>query len=220
MSYEIIYGKQVVKLARTDEVIIMLLAGSNNCYEIRPGGGQRRERNWFNFRYYCEEDFLGIKPNVLFDKLNAEIESCIKKRLVSPYKDAGDTPENIREHYGYYVSLSLCNQKCSDLSWDKYVNIFHKGIQNALTIEQLDSIGVNLLFDTYGTEGYPSPIPIKTEDSYYTELEKWQKWKAEKENNFFCLTFSPRNYELVLDLLKRKIEMPAEQGKDITPALF
>jgi hypothetical protein len=82
VSYDIIYGKQFVKLRKTGEVIPMLLSGSNNCYEIGVGGRNgRRTRDWSPFRYYNRKGKLSEKPSIILKSLEADLRKCIMMNL-------------------------------------------------------------------------------------------------------------------------------------------
>ncbi len=213
MSYEIIYSKQFISLQSTGEVIPMILTGSNNCYEIAPGGGNgRRERNWTNMRYYNEGTNLSVKPEVLLANLDAELVRTTKSHMESQYADAGDTPENIKAHFGYYASLAVGGGHCADTSWERWRNVFVNGIKGAKTIEELDALGVHPYFSHYsrdndGAPGYPG---LHTEQEYFTELEKWLTWQAtDGHNRSFSLSFIPMDTDAVLSRL-RAAEPPKE----------
>lgn len=99
MSYEIIYNKQFVSLRKTGEVIPMLLAGSNNCYDIGLyGRNGRRSRDWSNDRYYHQKGKISEKPEAILGKLDAEL-----RRMVREHHNRGDSdakPKDIRNHFG------------------------------------------------------------------------------------------------------------------------
>jgi hypothetical protein len=125
MSYEIFYGKQFVKLNQTEEVMPMVLAGSNNCYEIgRNGGTGRRERNWFNMSYYTDGK-LSSKPEEILNKIDRELIEKIDGNTKSQYRSDDDTPDNIRKRYGYYASLSISRSHTTGTSFDKWRNFIN-----------------------------------------------------------------------------------------------
>jgi len=81
LSYEIIYGKQFVKLRRTGEIIPMLLAGSNNCYDVKPNGKTgRRARDWTNVPWYNRKGKISEKPELIIKRLDAELARFIRNR--------------------------------------------------------------------------------------------------------------------------------------------
>ena len=212
MSYDIIYNKQFVKLRRTGEVIPMLLAGSNNCYEIAVGGGNgRRSRSWESFRYYNRKGKLSEKPEVILRKVDAEIGRYIRTR-----RDRDTKPADIRNHFGYYASLVVGSGHCGGTSWNQWRGVFANGIKNALTIEDLNKLGVNLQFNaSFGSSnGYPASVLIKTEREYFTEIKKWRGWHANGGRGFY-LDFSPYNTDRVLERLRAGRRKPPREKTDV-----
>lgn len=207
MSYDIIYSKQFVKLRKTGEVIPMLLAGSSNCFEIGVGGRNgRRVRDWTSLRYYNRRGKLSEKPEVILSKLDAELRRYIRKHR----GDNGTKPADIRNHFGYYASLVVGSGHCSGTSWNQWRSQFSNGIRNALTIEELDKLGVNLIFSYYcygeTPDGKPAELAIKTEREYFIELKKWREWR-DNGGRQFSLSFRPLNTDIVLQRIhapKRK----------------
>jgi hypothetical protein len=212
LSYEIFYNKQFVQLRKTGEVIPMLLAGSNNCYEIGLGGRNgRRSRSWESDRFYNRKGKISEKPEVILDKLDAEL-----RKMIREHRNRGDseaTPKDIKQHFGYYASLVVGSGHCAGTSWDKYRGVYANGIKSAMTVEQLDKLGVNLVFHAgYMSEnGYPASVPLKTEREYFAELKKWREWQANGGRHFY-LTFSPSDDARVVELIRRsKRKAPRER---------
>ena len=200
MSYDIIYGKQFIKLRKTGEVIPMILAGSNNCYEIGRGGRNgRRVRSWDSFRYYNGKGKFSEKPETILRKVDTELNKCIRQHR----GDKEVTPTDIRNRYGWYMAIVVGSGSCGGTSWAKFRSLFSGGIKNSRTIEELDNLGVNLVFSPgYNSEtGYPSSIGIKTEKAYFTERKKWLEWKGNNGRSFH-LTFSPSDTDTVLRRLR------------------
>jgi hypothetical protein len=205
MSYNIIYNKQFVKLRKTREIIPMLLSGSNNCYEIGRGGRNgRRTRDWESSRYYNRKGKISEKPEIILKHLDADLREYIRNHR----GDSEATPADIRNRFGYYASLVVGSGHCAGTSWDKWRSQFTNGIKQALTIEELDKLGVHLCFSAYCTSpnGYPSSVSLTTERQYFSELKKWREWQNQSKSGFY-LTFSPSNTDAVLERLhasKRK----------------
>lgn len=206
MSYEIIYGKQFVELRRTREVIPMLLAGSNNCFEAgtyRHRNG-RRARDWGNAPWYNRRGKrLSEKPEVILRNLNAELDRYIRRNRS---RKEGIKPADIRNDFGYFASVAVGGGRCCDTSWDLYRSQFVNGIRNALTIEELAKLGVTLYFhDVRGfresPNGQPAQVDITTELQYFAELKKWQAWQA-KTGKGFWLSFHPLGTDEVLRRLR------------------
>lgn len=201
MSYEIIYAKQFIRLRKTSEVIPMFLAGSNNCFEIGHGGRNgRRARDWANDRYYNRKGKLSEKPNVILGKLDAELRRRIRDRY-----DKEDKPADIRKRFGYYASIAVAGGSCSGTSWDLYRSQYVNGIKKALTIEELDRLGVNLYFHDVSIrespDGKPAEVHLKTEQEYFSELKKWREWQAGNGKGFW-LSFYPLSTDRVLERLR------------------
>ena len=202
MSYDIFYNKQFVNIRKTGEVIPMLLAGSNNCYEIGVGRRNgRRSRSWESDRYYNRKGKISDKPEFILKQLDAELRKMIRKHRER--EDSEATPKDIRERFGYYAAIVVGSGNCGGTSWDKYRGVYANGIKNALTVEQLDKLGVNLVFHAgYNSEnGYPASIPITKEREYFTELKKWREWKGQNGHSFY-LSFSPSDTDRVVERIR------------------
>lgn len=215
MSYEIIYGKQFVKLRRTREVIPIFLQGSNNCFDIgRNGGNGRRARDWSNFRYFNRKSKLSEKPEIILKNLAADLNSYIRRHR----GEDGTKPRDIRDHFGYYASLAVGGGSCSDTSWNLYQSQFINGIRNALTVEELAKLGVTLYFhDVRGfresPNGQPAQVDILTEQQYFVELNKWRAWQAISGKGFW-LSFHPLGTDEVLQRLRApKRKAPREKSR-------
>lgn len=214
MSYEIIYGKQFVKLRKTGEVIPMILAGSNNCFEVGVGGKTgRRSRDWSNDRYYLRKGKISDKPEVILANVDAELPRRIRNRY---HKE--DKPADIRARFGYYASVAVGGGHCGDTSWDKYRDVYANGIKGALSIEELNELGINLYFHTIWLnekpEGIPAEVTIRTERQYFDELRKWRGWQNGNGKNFW-IGFSPRNTDVVLERLRAPKRRAPRQKTEI-----
>ena len=204
MSYDIIYGKQFVKLRRTGEVIPILLAGSNNCYEIGTHGRNgRRTRSWDSMRYYNRKCKISEKPAVILKNLDAELNRIIRRHR----GDKEAKPADIRNRFGYYASIVVGSGHCGGTSWSKYRSQFVNGINGALTIEELHNLGVNLYIYTscYGDDcpgGEPATVLLGTERQYFEELKKWREWQG-NNGRLFYLSFRPHDTDTVLRRLRQ-----------------
>lgn len=207
MSYEIIYSKQFVRLKKTGEIIPMLLAGSNNCYEVRSDGRcGRRSRSWFSDSYYTKGK-PSSKPDKLMERVDAELRRVIKQHK----GDKEATPADIRRRFGYYVAMTLRSGTCSGMSWDQYRNLYAIGIKKAKTIAELDALGINLVFSVYEGKDCPAYVHIKTEAEYFAELKKWQQWK-ENGGKCFSLDFTPHDTDIVLKRLRAdNVKVPKQK---------
>jgi len=214
LSYEIIYGKQFVKLRRTGEVIPMFLAGSNNCFEAGTylNRNGRRTRDWSNDRYYNRKGKISEKPEVILKNLDAELRRRIRDRY---HKE--DKPADIRNRFGYYASVVVGGGYCSDTSWSLYRSQYANGIKTALTVEELAKLGVTLYFHDVSIRespnGKPDQVDIMTEPQYFVELKKWRVWQAESGKGFW-LSFHPLGSDRVLERLRApKRKAPKEKTR-------
>lgn len=217
MSYEIIYDKQFVQLRRTREVIPMLLAGSNNCYECptyeHPKG--RRERDWGHTAWFTRKGKLSDKPEIILRQLNAVLNKLIRQNRT---REEGAKPADIRKHFGYYASVAVTGGHCSDTSWNLFFSQFTNGIRNALTIEELAQLNISLYFYDVGMpgdspNGRPAQVDILTEPQYFVELAKWRAWAAATGKSFW-VSFHPLNIDEVLRRLHAlKHRTPREKTK-------
>ena len=203
VSYEIVYGKQFVKLRRTKEVIPMLLAGSNNCYDLPTYGHSRgrRVRSWSNAPWYNRKGKISEKPEIIIKNLDAELNRRIRNRY-----DKEDKPSDIRKRFGYYASVAISGRGTRGTSWNAWRSQFTNGIKNALTIEELVKLGVHLYFQgsTWGDKpnnGIPETMSLETEAQYFAELKKWRAWKQDNGRRFW-LDFRPYDTDIVLDRLR------------------
>jgi len=194
-----------VKLRRTGEVIPILLMGSNNCFDIGRGGRSgRRARDWSNLRYHNRKGKISEKPEVILKSVDAELRQRIRDRSFPKE----DKPADVRNRFGYFASLAISGQGTRGTSFNAYRSQFSNGIKNALTIEQLNQLGVNVYFHTltWGdqpTDGIPASVDLKTEAEYFAELKKWRAW----QNGIgmvkgFYMGFHPYDDTLVLERLR------------------
>lgn len=189
MSYEIYYNKQFVKVK--DKFIPMLLTGSNNCTEVRWINGrqsERRERHWwcqsFYLRNYNGTRFLGSAEDIINSVVDYN-EKQVKQSLASTYREPHEDETYIRNHFGYFNSTSF-GGSCSQVTYTQYMNYWKNGIKQALTIEQLNGLGINLYFDTYISSyakykfsiPFPQKTLIRTTEQFTEELKKWLDWEA------------------------------------------
>lgn len=194
----------------------MLLTGPSNCFEIGLGGRNgRRVRDWNSMRFYNRKGKLSEKPDIILKNLDAELRRCIKRNR--DREDDNARPADIRNHFGYYASLVVGSGHCGGTSWELWRSQFVNGIKNALTIEELANLGVNLYFSYYSyreePNGKPATIDLKTEREYFIELKKWREWQT-KTGHMPSLSFSPSSTDRVLARLRAgKRQVPKEKTR-------
>lgn len=190
MSYSIFYNTQYVKLENS--FIPMILAGDSNCYTVGPH--PKRARDWQIFSYLLNSNddlFLG-KSNFfateqeIISAIDADIENTLATKSGPDKYDNNRmiTREEVAKQYGWHTSLAIRGTTFT-LTAKKYRSFITNGIKNALTIEELDKIGINLNFfnDTYHKDRLTVPAPdsyqILSDEDFNTELKIWTDW-AEK----------------------------------------
>lgn len=143
MSYTIIYDKQFIKV-KEDLFVPMTLAGANNCTEMSPNGGERRERSWSG--WFWSDGILFSEAKML--ELNEErrkevIENNNKRERDSWFEEYTDN------RYGYWVGLSIGGADRSHItSFASLQNLIKTGCRKALTVEQLADSGVSVWVST------------------------------------------------------------------------
>jgi len=205
MSYEIIYAKQFIRLRRTGEVIPIFLAGSNNCFDLPTSAHSkgRRARDWSNDRYYHRKGKISEKPAIILRNVDAEL----RRRIRGRHSPKEDKPSDVRNHFGYFASIAITGRGTRGTSFNAYRSQYSNGIRTALTIEELDKLGINpyLHTVTWGdqpTDGIPASVDLKTEAQYFEELKKWRAWQTGNGKGFY-IGFHPLNTDTVLDRLRR-----------------
>ena len=165
-------------------------------------------------RYYNRKGKVSEKPEVILNKLDAELNRIIRRHLGSKE----DKPAHIRDHFGYYAAIVVGSGHCGGTSWPLYRSQFTNGIKNAMTIEELDKLGINLNIHYYSynddsPNGKPASVDIKTEREYFVELKKWREWQA-AAGKMFYLTLHPSNTDAVLRRLRAsRRKAPREKTK-------
>jgi hypothetical protein len=173
MSYEIIYDKQFLKTKDNKLFVPMILAGSNNCYEATS---RKRARSWFVWAstdklLYTKEELLayveGIKNNIL-------------NRHNSYYERPSE--EEVKKNFGYYTSISV-NGHWHTTTFGKVKSVFNAGCDKALTIEELNSEGIDVFVrNTYYTQSKQDELGIepysriiKNDDELFEAIDECNK---------------------------------------------
>lgn len=164
MSWEIIYKRQFIKLP-DNTFILMIEAGSNNCYEA-GGRNARRARSWWNHSYFTDNK-LSISLEDLTAKLDAELEDYATRC------EDGVTKEEISKQWGYYTAMRLRTQ--SNTTFPQYKAFYINGCKQAMTIEEMAEH--NVYPDIIGRFGdnYKRKSITSTEDL----LKVWEEWHKE-----------------------------------------
>lgn len=143
MSYEIIYDKQFVKV-KEDLYLPMVLAGSNNCFEMGRGTRDRRARSWFHWNF---NGYPFTTKQVMLDDAYAMRERQI---AYSKNREGDDTYDD--KSFGSWAGITVGSRSAT---FGQYLGVFNTGCAKALTVEQLAEEGVILRIGTpwvYGGE--------------------------------------------------------------------
>lgn len=224
MSYEIIYNKQFVKLEdnqKQKHYIPMILTGSNNCYEAHVRWSKaKRSRSWECVSWCLknsESRIFGTEEQIL-SCVDNDIQETIDKNVGQDEwnKDIVRTAKDIKKNFGYFTSVSSRGGGCN-ITATQWRNIYVNGIKNALTIKQLNEIGINLSFRYFKWDSYEYSIPAPKAKTITTLQEFWDEYKIWDEWQRTCVvtdengkTFNPslyigftNGYEYVESVLKR-----------------
>jgi hypothetical protein len=120
----------------------MIEIGSNNCYEA-SGRNPKRARNWWADTYVTEGKFIATKEEIIA-RIDA-IRTKIMERSddnVREYKDYSWKYDD--KHFGWHASIAIHGKGTSGTSFGMFKGYYLKGMEQALTIEQLIEKNVQL----------------------------------------------------------------------------
>ena len=129
MSYEIIYDKGFVKLPENN-FIPLIMAGSNNCYEVNWNGREVRSRNWWAFTHILEGKLFGTLDEML---ANCEQDRNEQQQRWQDYTD---------DSFGSFASLSING---SFITYGQYKGIFKSGVAKAITVEEYYAENISVM---------------------------------------------------------------------------
>lgn len=217
MSYHIIYDKQFIK-ADDNLFIPMLLSGSNNCFENRPCGRERRSRSWSNDNYFAGEKSIATKE---------EIEGAITKFRDGLIERNNDT---LKKHpdwdvysdriFGYFSSISMYGKQATGTTFSMFKNVYAFGMKNAKTVEELaeHNIRVEISISEYlyeeelakaKKEALPSVIP-ETTQQLVEAIKKFEDYyKGTKVG--FNITFNM--HDEALKRMRKKLNTRTKREK-------
>lgn len=192
MSYSIFYDTQYIKLK--NGFVPMILAGDSNCYTVGPH--PKRARDWQIFSYLLNKNniqmhkFFATEQEII-SAIDADIENTLATKSGPDKYDDNRmiTREEVAERYGWYTSLAIRGSTFT-FTAKKYRSFVTNGIKNALTIEELDKIGINMSFFEYhgsniclsiDAPGRGLGMRIRTEDDFFKELKIWEAWVSKCE---------------------------------------
>lgn len=188
MSYDIIYDKQFVKLP-DNNFIPMILSGCNNVIDYSNswrGGRGRRSRSWNSHDYITRgsESKFFASGELILKNTQKIIDECIASHanVKKDYEDKIYTEAEVKKSFGYFMGLAVRTQNTSQCNSTKYFNLYKNGVKDALTIEELDKIGINIEFYIYTWHDYKFSIP-KPEWDQKSILTTEEFFKTLKEVN-------------------------------------
>lgn len=134
MSYDILYGKQFIKVD-DNRVIPFVLIGSNNLYEA--GNNNKRVREWSNTYAHSEGKRVIVENDTLLANIDKYREQTMERcaENVKEYKDESWAYDDKR--WGYHTSVAMYGKHTSTTSFGMYKSFFKNGIKEAMTVEEL-----------------------------------------------------------------------------------
>lgn len=141
MSYDLIYDKQFIKAEKDgkDVYFPMIYAGPSNCFEIgsRNRCG-RRVRSWENYNVLDKK--YGTLEEML-QKAN-EVRERLIERNKETLKEWPDWDVYSDERFGYFTGLYFNGNRKT--TFGQYKGLFTTGCKKALTVEELNELGVSV----------------------------------------------------------------------------
>lgn len=139
MSYDILYGKQFIKVD-DKRVVPFILIGSNNCYDL----DNKRSRDWNNTYAHSEGRHIIADNDKLLANIDKYREDTMKRSAdnVIEYKDDSWAYDDKR--WGYHTSVSFYGKHTTGTTFGAYKSFYKNGIKEAMTIEELDAVGVRI----------------------------------------------------------------------------
>lgn len=223
MSYDIIYDKQFVKLP-DNNFIPMILSGCNNVIEHANswrGGRGRRSRDWAAHEYVVRgsgNEFFASGDSIL-KNVQGIIDRCVASHanVKKDYDSKIYTEYEVKKSFGYFEALAIRTQNTSKCTATMYYNLYKNGIKDALTIEELDKIGIHIYFYIFDWNGYEFSIPkpewnqqnITSTEQFFKVLEEVKEYtkncvvteNGRKENAHVYIHFNGSD-TLISDKLK------------------
>lgn len=142
MSYSILYDRFFLRVPSSeggeDKFLPMALIGDNNVWEYPRGrnGAQRRSRDWTPLT-------LG-SPDILKTKEFLLNEPFDRDRLCRERSKDYDP-----ERFGWFEGVAMKGRSCAGTTLNMYKNFFHKGVEQAITLEQFaELLGGTLAIST------------------------------------------------------------------------
>jgi hypothetical protein len=159
MSYTIIYEKLFIKVSES-KVIPMIIVGDNNVWQ-NSGINERRARD-----PYCPT--INGKVAVTLEEIKADL----KREYNTIFNPKNEETANRKEKdYGYYAGIALYGKGTYRTTWKMYENVYLKGYEQALTVEQVkNSISISIEVNRRGTYINPE-LDLLTKHGFETSEE-------------------------------------------------
>lgn len=139
MSYDILYGRQFIKVD-DKRVIPFMLIGSNNCYDLN----NKRARDWNNSYAHTDGRRIIIDNDTLLASIDKYREDTMNRcaQDVTQYNDESWAYDDKR--WGYHVALAMYGKHTTGTTFGAYKSFYKTGIKEAMTIEELYEEGVRI----------------------------------------------------------------------------
>ncbi len=197
MSYSIIYEKQFIKISET-EVIPVILTGDNNVYEHSGA----RARDWYN-------PLVNGKRVVTIDDINEELNH-MHKQYFNPRN--AETANRSEKDFGYYSGIAMYGKGTHKTTWGMYKNVYLKGFEQALTLEQLSNESISVSVRITRLSGSPvnpdvdalSKGGFNTTAELLSHIEKCKAAIKENKGYHFFIYLNGYDLEKKVKRIRRK----------------
>ena len=149
MGFTIVYDKQFIKAEKNGEVVFipMVYAGSSNCFEVGlKGRSGRRERSWCLMTHCIKGKKYATLEEIIKGVENVREEVIASNKENSKYYIEQGKPdfadEYSDERFGYFNAIAIGTQSTVNTTFGHYKGLYVTGCRKALTIEELNEIGV------------------------------------------------------------------------------
>lgn len=129
MSYTILYRRIFVRMP-DGRYLALVESGDNNVYDTDwATGRQKRARSWTSWHFSWNE--RPVRATYSREEINDWLDHMLQTAL---HRAGG---EDGRRSFGSYASYALAGSRCGDTTWSAFRSFFAKGLEKAVTLEEL-----------------------------------------------------------------------------------